>query len=124
MQFWVSEPQIFFYADRLSASGYICTYSLMENQKYALKMQKEMINDIESELPEYFISVHVKASWMVKPDSKINILNWIEGFLNKNNYNLIGITDIYTDTTIYKWNNDVINYKPHSINNILIYKRH
>ena len=42
-----SEPQIYFYSNRHSATGYIYVYGLMEDQKYALKMQKEMAEEIE-----------------------------------------------------------------------------
>jgi 4-amino-4-deoxy-L-arabinose transferase-like glycosyltransferase len=41
-----SEPQIYFYAKRHSATGYIYTYGLMEPQKYAHQMQHEMIREI------------------------------------------------------------------------------
>ena len=43
-----SEPQIYFYAHRRSATSYLYTYSLMENHKYALTMQQEMIQEIEA----------------------------------------------------------------------------
>src|SRR5262249_47493222 len=42
-----SEPQIYFYSDRHSATGYIYGYGLMEAQKYASQMQQEMIREIE-----------------------------------------------------------------------------
>jgi len=42
-----SEPQIYFYSGRRSATGYLYMYSLTEEQKYALRMQKEMIGEIE-----------------------------------------------------------------------------
>src|ERR1035437_10482 len=48
-----SEPEIYFYAARHSATGYIYTYSLMERKRYALEMQKEMIADIEAARPEF-----------------------------------------------------------------------
>ena len=38
-----SEPEIYFYAGRKSATGYIYTYPLMEPQPYASRMQDEMI---------------------------------------------------------------------------------
>ena len=38
-----SEPQIYFYSKRHSATGYIYTYGLMEPQSYARQMQEEMI---------------------------------------------------------------------------------
>src|SRR5206468_6071143 len=41
-----SEPQIYFYSKRLSATGYIYTYALMEPQPYAHQMQEEMIHEI------------------------------------------------------------------------------
>ncbi len=43
-----SEPEIYFYAHRHSATGYIYTYPLMEPQPFALQMQRDMIQEIES----------------------------------------------------------------------------
>ena len=43
-----SEPEIYFYSHRHSATGYIYTYGLMEPQKYAQQMQQEMIREIEA----------------------------------------------------------------------------
>jgi 4-amino-4-deoxy-L-arabinose transferase-like glycosyltransferase len=48
-----SEPQIFFYADRRSATSYVYVYPLMEPQPYALQMQQEMIQQIESTKPKF-----------------------------------------------------------------------
>jgi len=46
-----SEPEIYFYAQRHSATGFIYTYSLMEEQRFALAMQKQMIREIEEAKP-------------------------------------------------------------------------
>ena len=43
-----SEPQIYFYSHRHSATGYIYPYPRMEAQTYARQMQSEMIHEIES----------------------------------------------------------------------------
>src|SRR5438552_17849261 len=59
-----SEPEIYFYAKRHSATGYIYTYSLMEPQIYAQKMQQEMIREIEAARPKYLISVAMSYSWL------------------------------------------------------------
>jgi hypothetical protein len=40
-----SEPEIYFYAHLHSATGYIYTYGLMDEQKYAWTMQRETIRD-------------------------------------------------------------------------------
>ena len=47
-----SEPEIYFVSRRHSASKYIYMYPLMEEQPYALKMQNEMIGEIERARPE------------------------------------------------------------------------
>src|SRR5437773_12198608 len=59
-----SEPQIYFYSQRRSATGYIYAYGLMEPQKYARQMQEEMMGEIERARPMYLLSVVVKDSWM------------------------------------------------------------
>ena len=50
-----SEPEIYFYAHRHSATGYIYTYALMEPQPNARKMQRDMMREIETNQPEYLV---------------------------------------------------------------------
>lgn len=61
-----SEPELFFYAGRKSATGYIYTYPLMENQPYALEMQQQMIQEIEGARPEFIVLVAYRLSWLGK----------------------------------------------------------
>jgi hypothetical protein len=75
-----SEPEIFFYSHRRSATGYIYMYPLMEPQPYALEMQKEMIAEIEKSDPDYFVFAYVQFSWLQRPDSESLILDWFEKF--------------------------------------------
>jgi hypothetical protein len=35
----------------------------------------------------------------------------------------VGIVDIYSDATIYKWDKGVENYTPQSLDNIYVYER-
>ena len=46
-----SEPEIYFYADRKAATGYIYTFALMESQPYAKTMQSEMIGSSKPPIP-------------------------------------------------------------------------
>jgi hypothetical protein len=64
-----SEPQIYFYSQRHSTTGYIYTYGLMEPQKYAQQMQQETIREIERARPKYLISVVMNDSWLQGPQS-------------------------------------------------------
>src|SRR5256885_10570896 len=71
-----SEPQIYFYSKRHSATGYIYTYGLMEPQSYARQIQQEMIREIESARPKFLILVVINKSWLAGPDSDQTILRW------------------------------------------------
>lgn len=96
-----SEPQIFFYSNRHSATGYIYTYPLMENQKYALKMQKGMAEEIEKARPTYLIFVNVPDSWGVRKNSEKYIFNWFKEY-SKHYYDLVGTLDMKTEP---RWHN-------------------
>ena len=85
-----SEPEIYFYSHRHSATGYIYTFPLMESQKYASKMQKEMIAEIESARPEYLIYVDVPFSWLPTPGSDGYIFEWTLTY-TRANYKLVGV---------------------------------
>jgi hypothetical protein len=118
-----SEPQIFFYANRRSATGYIYTYSLMENHKYALAMQKEMITEIEASKPKYIVDVAAGASWSQQEKSETYVFQWFNGYVAAQ-YRLIGIVDmIPPDQSIYRWYDDAKNYKARSPWSLLLYER-
>jgi hypothetical protein len=79
-----SEPEIYFYSHRHSATGYIYTYGLMEPQKYAQQMQQEMIREIEGARPKYLVSVAIGYSWLRRPDSEQAIFTWVNEYTTKN----------------------------------------
>jgi hypothetical protein len=58
-----SEPEIYFYAHRHSATGYIYMYSLVEPQTYWPTMQGEMIQEVERNRPAYVVFVNNYYSW-------------------------------------------------------------
>jgi hypothetical protein len=116
-----SEPEIYFYSHRHSATGYIYTYGLMEPQKYAHQMQQEMIHEIEDAHPKYLISVAMAYSWLRRPDSDPAIFNWANEYMTQN-YAVAGLVNI-TPTEIDYFFGDV----PPSVDTlkdyILIYRR-
>lgn len=58
-----SEPEIYFYAHRHSASGYIYAYSLMEDQNYWSAMQRQMMAEVEASRPAYVVIADTPALW-------------------------------------------------------------
>jgi len=79
-----SEPEIYFYTHRRSVTGYIYTYPLMEKHNYALKMQEQMIHDIEVGRPEYIVFVKYDLSWLGWPDSERKIFSWWDTYWTAN----------------------------------------
>src|SRR6476659_3628542 len=88
-----SEPEIYFYSHRHSATGYIYTYPLMEPQVYARQMQSEMIHEIESAQPKYLISITMSLSWLRLPQSETLILEWAQRY-TADNYVPVGFVNI------------------------------
>ncbi len=106
-----SEPQIFFYAKRHSATGYIYVYGLMEGHEYSLKMQQEMIREIESSSPRFIVVVNVSTSWLIQPKADKYIFQWLDTYLAEN-YAAIGLADILSpEKTVYKWNAHINDYR-------------
>lgn len=88
-----SEPQIYFYSDRRSATGYIYAYGLMEAQKYATQMQQEMIREIERARPKFLIFVVMPDSWLQRPESERLIFTWANDYTAQN-YTIAGFVNM------------------------------
>jgi hypothetical protein len=116
-----SEPEIYFYSNRLAASGHIYMYGLMEPQRYSSFMQQEMINDVARNKPKYIVFCNIRKSWLERPNSDKHLLIWSKDYITKY-YNLAGVADLGEETT-YKWMNDALFYQPKSNNVIFIFER-
>jgi len=118
-----SEPQIYFYSKRHSATGYIYTYGLMEHHNYSLSMQKEMISEVVSSKPKFIVTVAVPTSWLIRPDSEKYIFRWLDDYV-RNNYTLVGVADIVSsEKTVYRWYTDAIRYVAQSPYHVLVFER-
>ena len=108
-----SEPEIFFYSDRPSATGYIYTYELMEPQKYAAIMQSEMIAEIEKAQAELLIYIDVPLSWLPQDGANMYIFDWLHTYLaqnyrllavDKSSLNPLGVTSKGMPAPLSTWN--------------------
>jgi len=116
-----SEPEIYFYSDRRSATGYVYMYPLMEPQPFASTMQKEMISEIEQSRPEFLVFVSSPASWLRKSNSDSTVFSWFENYAGRG-YELVGAADLLDGQTEYHWS-DAATTPPHSDNRVLVFKR-
>jgi len=117
-----SEPQIYFYSDRHSATGYIYTYGLMETQKYASQMQQEMIREVERARPKFLISVVMPDSWLERPESERLIFNWANQYAAQN-YTVVGFVNMVSPGKTDYYFDNVPQSVPQLGKYILIYQR-
>jgi len=118
-----SEPEIYFYADRKAATGYIYTYALMEPQPYAKTMQEEMIREIETAHPRYIVFSWITDSWLAQKDSDQGIVTWGRRYVRQC-YDAVGVADIISeDDTRFAWDDDVRAYVASSGNLVYTFRR-
>lgn len=117
-----SEPQVYFYANRRAASGYIYMYPLMERHPFASEMQKSMINEIIANQPKVLVFSHISLSWNVFEGSDRLIFRWMD--LYSRNFELVGMVDIKSLNEIRSaWGQAAASFSPQSSQWVSIYKR-
>jgi hypothetical protein len=117
-----SEPEIFFYSARRSATTLIYTYPLLEQHAFARAMQETMAHEIEEQRPKFVVFVNVPTSWLTRDDSDLFIFTWAEDFLSRN-YQLDGIADILAEGSRYVWGPAAAEYQKRSPYFISVYRR-
>jgi 4-amino-4-deoxy-L-arabinose transferase-like glycosyltransferase len=117
-----SEPEIYFYAHRHSATGYIYTYALMERQPHAAEMQRDMIREIETNKPEYIVLVAYRNSLGFTDSSDLTILNWQKKY-SEQFYEIACIVNERAGETAYLSGEEARNYHGALAEYIVIYKR-
>ena len=119
-----SEPQIYFFSHRKSATRHIYMYPLMERHAYARKMQAELIQEVEATQPKFVVVANLGGSW-VSPRPHISpiLKEWTQNYLN-DEYEIQGVVDILSNgVTLYKWGDEAKGYHPQSRFHLLIYNR-
>jgi hypothetical protein len=116
-----SEPQIYFYSNRHSATGHIYTYELLSLNKYSLPMQREMIREIEEARPKCLIGVNINLSWgFIDPSSLI--YQWANEYL-KEHYDMVGAVNILGPNQVDYYFGEMPKLASQPVNYILIYQR-
>jgi hypothetical protein len=118
-----SEPEIYFEAHRHSASGYIYTYSLMEDQKYWPDMQKQMMQEVEANRPAYVVFVNIYASWLSGHGSPqvVAFRTWMDRYLSSN-FEEAGMIEVAEPESHYYWGEEARGHH-HPGRELVIYKR-
>ncbi len=118
-----SEPEIYFYSGHHSATGFIYIYDLVENEPFALEMQKRMIQEIEAAKPEYFVLVNSFVSWLPNSNAPRLLSDWGSAYC-RDHYMLVGVVDLISPgKSVYVWGDQVSQYQIKSNSQILVFKR-
>ena len=118
-----SEPQIYFYSGRRSATGHIYMYNLMEPHPFALKMQEELIRDVEAASPAFIVTVAIPTSWLAGPHSPGRLFAWADDYL-ATRYDVVGRIVIGgPNFTAYLWEADAMRSLPGEMPHVLVWRR-
>ena len=116
-----SEPQIFFYSHRRSATGYIYMYPLMEPHDFALQMQREMAREIEAARPKFLMFVLIKASLGASMGSHRELFERMD-VLKARHYKRVGLVEIGLPKSLFHWGPKA-KWPPTAARWIVIYQR-
>lgn len=87
-----SEPQIYFYAHRKSATRYIFIYPLMNNFPDTLQRQADFLSEIQKNRPRYIVYVtprQASGSFLTTPDTRKAFFDEFQALCNRS-YELVG----------------------------------
>jgi hypothetical protein len=117
-----SEPEIYFYAQRHSVSGYIYMYDLVRDQPYASLMRREFTNAIETLQPRFLVLINAGASWMPWPPEAQPFIDWINRYPGQF-YELIGLAAVYQTESAYFWDRDGIAQHMNTATSVFLFRR-
>jgi hypothetical protein len=84
-----SEPQILFYADRMSSSRFVIVYPLMIPTPLAGGYQAEAMRELERQPPAAIVLAQTPLSWLRQKDSPLEFMRYVEELI-ADQYELAG----------------------------------
>jgi hypothetical protein len=117
-----SEPEIYFYAQRQGATGYLYMYSLIVRQKYTARMREEFMNELKANKPECVVYVDVWDSWGERNVAQAEPFQaQLQKYMD-NGFVREGVADIGV-TTQYVWGVAAQDYRPKSSKVVYVLRR-
>ena len=119
-----SEPEIYFYSRRRSATGYIYTYPLTEKQPFAERMREQMRQEIDTTQPKFVVQARSWTSWLNRPGGQKRIDELCE-FLMPPGYQLIAACEFLPaeSRVVWHWPPDAIPSPTNSATELLLFER-
>lgn len=119
-----SEPEIFFYAQRRSATGHIYMYPLTEPHPYALQLQQQVVDDLEAARPKFILEVLHPSSWLANRGGNTELFGRQVQTILAKQYRQIGIVETLSkDQTTYLWGSQMDDARHDAQRRIVIHQR-
>ena len=113
-----NEPELYLLSQRRGGTSFLYFYPLVEEQAYALEMQKKMMTEIEASRPAYIVF----DSWVAMMRNAKPIMDWFNPYVISH-YNIVGVVDLQDTATTYVWDSPAATYKPKSRRALYVLKR-
>lgn len=119
-----AEPELLVSAGLPSVTGHIFPYHLLDGQWYNNQFQNELFVAVAEREPRFVAVFTGGTSWQVTDLKRGNQLMGRLGpsVFDNPKYRRIGIADIYSDTTLYKWDQQVAAFQPKSKAQVWVYE--
>jgi hypothetical protein len=118
-----SEPQFLFYSQRKSATSFMYTYSLTEDQPFAEQFRLDMIHQVESAMPKLLVFTQVKPEWYKKTTGEMELTAWFSHFTKVQYISTARFEYSSSDDTVLITNPTLLVNKPTHIFWISMYER-
>jgi hypothetical protein len=117
-----SEPQFLFYSQRRSATSFIYTFSLVEDQPFAEQFRHEMFRQVETAVPKLLIYTHTMIDYYDKSQGQKELNKWFLDY-TKLHYTPIARFEYYCDDTLLITDSTLVQKMPTHFFWISIYER-
>ena len=119
-----SEPQVYFYSKRKSATGYIYMYDLSFEHRYRGNMEAELTREVERADPAYILYSSGSFSWLASKGVTDSLFNWFNRHMAKNKFFPVGYADYrYPEPTVYAWDSEARTFRPRSDTYMVIFRK-
>ena len=116
-----SEPEVYFYADRRAATGYLYVYAMTEPHAFSLSMQKEMRAQIEAARPRFVVLFGNPDFWPLP--RMAFLVEWMAEYIPRH-YRQVGAVDVrWPKPSVFAWGDKAPGLEPVSEIWIKVFER-
>ena len=119
-----AEPQVYFQTQRKCPHRHSFISFTSPNTAIGKTWREEVKAGVEKAAPEYVVVFFHQYSWSYKPDDDQDLFKYGLDYVKKNNYDLVGVADIASDTKpVLVWEKAAETYKPQGKSYVQLFRK-